>query len=204
LGAGLLAILAAFLWDDAVTGACFRTSQGAVARAAQWLSHYGDWPKMLPAGLLTVAGLAAFRKFAAGRLLLLVLLAGLLTGLATIPVHCAFGRTRPSAPVPQGFYGFRCQSQWIIGKYQFSSFPSGHTAAWAGLAGVAWFRRRRWGVILLAAAVAVGWSRMALGCHHFSDVTAALVWGLAVGPWLGNWLEPGINGLWAKMGLPRA
>jgi len=202
LGAGLLAILAAFLVDDAVTGACFLTSRGAAWQTASGLSKYGDWRPLLMAGLLTVAGLAAFRKFAAGRLLLLVLLAGLLTGLATIPVHCAFGRTRPSADVPQGFYGFRCQSRWIIGKYEFSSFPSGHTAAWAGLAGVAWFRRRRWGVVLLAVAAAVGWSRMALGCHHFSDVTASLVWGLAVGPWLGNRLEPAINRLWAKMGFP--
>ena len=204
MGAGLLAILAAFMVDDAVTGACLLTTHGAAEQGARWLSHYGDWPALLLAGLVTVAGLAAFRKFATGRLLLLVLLAGLLTGLATIPIHCAFGRTRPSATMPQGFYGLRCQSRWIIGQYPFSSFPSGHTAAWSGLAGVAWFRRRRWAVVFLAVAVAVGWSRLALGCHHFSDVTASLVWGLAVGPWLGNRLEPWINCLWSRTGLPAA
>ncbi len=200
--AGLLAIFAAFMVDDTVTGACLLPPpHGAARRIAEWLSKYGDWPPIVLAGLLAVAALAGFRKFATGRLLLLILVAGLLTGFATIFVHCAVGRTRPSAPAPQGFYGLRYQSQWIIGKYQFASFPSGHTAVWAGLAGVAWRRRRPWGVLLLVAAVAVGWSRMALGCHHFSDVTASLVWGFAVGPWLGHGLEKPVHAFWAWIGL---
>jgi hypothetical protein len=43
---------------------------------------------------------------------------------------------------------------------------------------------------------------MALGCHHLSDVTASLVWGMAVGPWMAAWLENVINRLWSKLGLP--
>jgi len=202
LGAGLLAILAAFLLDQTVTGACFLTSRGTACQIARALSKYGDWPPILLAGLGTVAVLAIRRKFATGRLLLLVLVAGLLTGMATILIHTAVGRTRPSAPVPQGFYGLRYETQWTIGKYQFASFPSGHTAAWMGMAGVAWQRRRTWGLLLLVTGAAVGWSRMALGCHHLSDVTASLVWGMAVGPWMAAWLENVINRLWSKLGLP--
>jgi membrane-associated phospholipid phosphatase len=130
------------------------------------------------------------------------LTAGLLTGLGSTIIRTTVGRTRPTATAPQGFYGLRYHSQWIMGQYDFASFPSGHTATWAGLAGAAWFYRRRWGVAFLAAGLAVAWSRMALGCHHFSDVTASVVWGLGVGSWVSHRLAPAINTLWARVGLP--
>ena len=203
-GAGILAVIAAFAVDKAVTGACFLPGHGSLWRPAVWLSKYGDWPPILLTGLLLVALLVAGRKYATGRLLLLVLAAGLLTGLGSNLIRCTVGRTRPGAAAPAGFYGLRYQSHWIIGKPEFSSFPSGHTAVWAGLAGAAWFRRRGWAAAFLAAVVAVAWSRMALGCHHFSDVTASMVWGLGVGPWVGKWLEASIDVLWLRLGLPEA
>ena len=85
--AGRLAILVAFSVDYRVTNACFLTSQGTARSVAGWLSKYGDWPKVLLVGLLLVAGLVGLRKIASARLLLLVLAAGLLTGMATIPIH---------------------------------------------------------------------------------------------------------------------
>jgi membrane-associated phospholipid phosphatase len=45
----------------------------------------------------------------------------------------------------------------------------------------------------LAAAVVVAWSRLALGCHHFSDVMASIFWGLAVGPWMSRCLAKIVN-----------
>jgi membrane-associated phospholipid phosphatase len=200
--AGLLAVGAAFALDNAVTGACFLPVHQTAYRLAKWLSKYGDWQPILLAGLLLVAALAAGRRFGTSRLLLLVLTAGLLTGLGSTIIRTTVGRTRPTATAPQGFYGLRYHSQWIMGQYDFASFPSGHTATWAGLAGAAWFYRRRWGVAFLAAGLAVAWSRMALGCHHFSDVTASVVWGLGVGSWVSHRLAPAINTLWARVGLP--
>jgi membrane-associated phospholipid phosphatase len=202
-GAGLLAIILAFALDTAVTSTCcLAVHGGGVWDAARRLSQYGDWPPILLAGLLLVAGLAMACQWATARLLLLVLVAGLLTGLGSTLIRCTVGRTRPGASAPQGFYGLRHDSHWTLGKYEFSSFPSGHTAVWAGLAGAAWFRQRRWAVALLAAGAAVAWSRLALGCHHFSDVTASFVWGLGVGPWLANRLEAPIHRLWSKLGFP--
>ncbi len=198
----ILSLPAAFWLDPVVTGACYLPVHDGRWQVARWISKYGDWPPILCAGLAVVAGLVLGREHAAGRFVLLVLVAGLLTGLAANVVRCTAGRTRPSAPVPQGFYGLRYEGKWIIGKYNFSSFPSGHTAVWAGLAGAAWARRRSLAAALLLGGAAVAWSRMALGCHHFSDVTASFIWGLAVGPWLVNRLAQPIDILWSRLRLP--
>jgi len=202
LAAGLAAILAAFCVDSAFTGEFRLSEQDPRWSIARWLSKYGDWPPILLAGLAIVAGLVSCRKYASGRLLLLILLAGLLTGLGSTLIRSTTGRTRPTAPFPQGFYGPRYHGKWIIGKYDFGSFPSGHTATWAGLAGAAWFRRRSLAIAFLAAGLAVAWSRMALGCHHFSDVTASFVWGFVVGPWVADRLENIIQAWWLAWRLP--
>ena len=201
LSIGLLAIVAAFALDSTVDGSCYRPAHDSVWKVAFYVSKYGDWPPVFLTGLVVVTGLVLLRKPASGRLLLLILVAGLLTGLGSTIIRSTVGRTRPLATAPQGFYGLRYQGHWIAGKYQFSSFPSGHTAVWAGLAGAAWFRRRRLAAAFLVVAAVVAWSRMALGCHHFSDVTASMVWGLGVGPWLCNRLEKPIHTLWRRAGL---
>jgi membrane-associated phospholipid phosphatase len=198
---GLSAVVVSFVVDPTVTGIFYLPVQGDGWQAAHWISKFGDWPSLLLAGLAVVAAQAVCRKYSAARLFLLVLVAGLLTGLGSTLIRTTTGRTRPTAPEPQGFYGPRYHGKWIIGKYDFASFPSGHTATWAGLAGAAWFRRRSLGVVFLLGGLAVAWSRMALGCHHFSDVTAAFVWGFAVGPWLVNLLEVPLDTLWSRLGL---
>ena len=97
-----------------------------------------------------------------------------LTGLAATILRVLFGRTRPSNhDVPQGFYGVWHDGHWIIGKFAFSSFPSGHAASAVGLAAAVWLVHRGWGAVAMLYAVAVMWSRIALQCHHLSDVMAS-------------------------------
>ena len=182
--AGLLAVAGSFALDEVVDGWAYRPTHDTAWQVAFELSKYGDWPPVLLAGMGVAAGLAFGRKFTWARLLLLVLVAGLLTGLAATVIRSTTGRTRPLAKAPQGFYGLRHDGHWIVGKYEFASFPSGHTAVWAGLAGAAWFRQRRLALGFLVVAVVVAWARLALGCHHLSDVMASIFWGLAVGPWM--------------------
>jgi len=201
LGAGLLMILLAFALDGAVDAGCLQVPHSFGWRVARLVSGYGDWPPVLLGGVALLAALMACRKWAASRLWVLILVAGLLTGLGATLIRTAVGRTRPTAAAAPGFYGPYYQGRWIAGHYEFASFPSGHTAVWAGLAGAAWFRRRRLGIAFLAAGGVVAWSRLALGCHHFSDVTASLVWGLSVGPWAGDWLERLLLPLWARICL---
>jgi len=198
-GAGLLAVIVAFVLDGVAAGCVYRPAHDLGWKIALALSKYGDWPSVMLGGLMVVAGLVAGRKMAAARLLSVILVGGLLTGFASMLIRTTTGRTRPmTQAAPQGFYGMRYKSRWIVGQYEFGSFPSGHTAVWAGLAGAAWFRRRCWAIGFLVVGVAVAWSRIALGCHHFSDVTASMVWGLGVGAWMMGRLKKALgSGLWA-------
>lgn len=116
-----------------------------------------------------------------------------LTGLAATILRSLFGRTRPLATAPQGFYGVWHDGHWIIGQFEFSSFPSGHAASAAGLAAAAWLVHRGWGAVAAVYAVAVMWSRMALQCHHLSDVVASTVLSLALVGWLKPLLLPSVE-----------
>ncbi|HEV2453062.1 MAG TPA: phosphatase PAP2 family protein, partial [Verrucomicrobiae bacterium] len=97
------------------------------------------------------------------------------TGLVALILRIFIGRARPLADVPQGIYGVWYHGHWIIGKYEFSSLPSGHSATAVGLAAAAWIVDKRWGAVAVVYALLVMWSRVALQCHHLSDVVASAV-----------------------------
>jgi undecaprenyl-diphosphatase len=59
------------------------------------------------------------------------------------------------------------------------SFPSGHAAATAAIAGTVAYAHPWLGAPLLALAGLVAWSRVALRVHHLSDVIAGAALGLA-------------------------
>ncbi len=180
-GVGILAILAAFALDGPVDDFLRLDPKTPLYSFAVFLSQVGNWPPLLIIGL----ALALFFYFRGrrgiSRLLLVVLAAGVFAGFSATLIRNCTGRTRPSSQVPQGFYGLRYNSQWTVGKYEFGAFPSGHTATVAGLTATLWMVRRRWAMIFLFFAAGVAWSRIALNCHHFSDVVAATVWGIFAG-----------------------
>ena len=77
----------------------------------------------------------------------------------------------------------------------YSSFPSGHTAlafANALVMGL-YLRRRRWWIIGLGLATAVGVSRLYLGHHFPSDVVAGAVMGAALGAAAYGWFCTGAD-----------
>jgi membrane-associated phospholipid phosphatase len=49
-----------------------------------------------------------------------------------------------------------------------------------GLAAAAWLVHRGWGTVAAIYALAVMWSRIALQCHHLSDVLASTVLGITM------------------------
>lgn len=85
-----------------------------------------------------------------------------------------FGRARPTLYETQGLYGHNPFS----GQFDFESFPSGHaTHAGAFCAALAFaFPRLRYGFALLALWFAA--TRVMLGIHYPSDVTAGLMIGI--------------------------
>lgn len=205
MGVGI--ILAAFTLDNPVqeeillppAHSQFTTEQTVFEQTlASGLSKYGDWPYLLLYGVVGLAVLCLLRRYHASRILALILVAGMLAGLSSTIIRSTVGRTRPLSHYPQGFYGPRYESHWIMGKYEFGSFPSGHTATAMGLAAAIWLFNRRWALIFGTFAVAIAWSRIVLGCHHFSDVVAATVWAFLVAPALVFFLDPWLSRVWQK------
>ena len=104
------------------------------------------------------------------------------------------GRTRPlNHDVPQGFYGVWHDGHWIIGKFLFASFPSGHAATVVGFAAAAWLVHRGWGAVAAVYALAVMWSRIALQCHHLTDVVASTMLAVPLVLWLKPLLLPSVE-----------
>ncbi|HZI32895.1 MAG TPA: phosphatase PAP2 family protein, partial [Candidatus Binatia bacterium] len=143
---------------------------------AWWCSKIGEgWVIAVVGIFFSLVYLLANRPQIAARIFF-VALTSELTGLAATILRLFFGRARPNNHlVPQGFYGLWHDGHWIIGQYKFSSFPSGHAASAVGLAAAAWLVHRGWGAVLAVYALAVMWSRIALECHHLSDVLASTV-----------------------------
>lgn len=112
-----------------------------------------------------------------GRRMWVVLAAGVvalvLADLGANLIKAGFHRTRPCHVIP-GVH-------LLAGCTRSFSLPSNHASNMFAIATVAWlgFRRWRWALLLLAAAVA--YSRVYLGVHYPGDVLVGALWGAALG-----------------------
>jgi len=175
--------------------------------AAEVVSRTADGYCLFTVAGLVVFGLQRAKRRRASRLVLVMLLGGVLTGLVANVFRSLIGRTRPEVPVEQGWYGPIKDGQWIAGRYAYSSFPSGHTSTAAGFGLVLFLVGRRAGFAGLAYAVLVAWSRVQLGVHRPSDVAAGLCLGIlvfvAMAPTYGRWLAlPRVSLRALRDGLP--
>lgn len=157
---------------------------------AEAVSLAGEGWVLALAGVVVAGAFALGRRRLLARLVLVATCAALLTGGSATVLRSLIGRTRPHAQAPQGVYGVRRDGHWILGRYDYGSFPSGHTATVVGLVAALWLANRRAGLAALPYAVLVSWSRIALGHHHFSDVVAASCVGAFGGPFFAQRLEP--------------
>jgi membrane-associated phospholipid phosphatase len=156
-----------------VDAALDATRQAELHQLAWWCSKLGEgWVPAAVGILLSGAFVLLNRPMLAAKVFFVVLVCEL-TGLAGLILRILVGRTRLKSHAAQGFYGVWHDGHWIIGKYEFSSFPSGHAATAVGLAAAAWLVHRGWGAVAAVYALAVMWSRIALQCHHLSDVVAS-------------------------------
>ena len=173
LAAGAILGLA-WLLDNRVGTALDATRNPALKNFAWWCSKIGEgWVPAAAGIFFALVFLIINRPSVAAKIFFIVLTCEL-TGLAATILRVLFGRTRPlNHEVPPGFYGVWHDGHWIIGKFAFSSFPSGHAATAVGLAAAVWLVHRGWGAVALLYAMAVMWSRIALQCHHLSDVVAS-------------------------------
>ena len=170
-GAGAIAL--AWPLDTRVDAALDVSSNLSWHHFAWWCSKLGEgWVPAAFGFFFAAVFLIANRPQAAARIFF-VALASEITGLVGLILRILIGRTRPLAHAAQGFYGVWHDGHWIIGKYEFSAFPSGHAATAVGFAVAAWLVHRGWGALAAVYALAVMWSRIALQAHHLSDVIAS-------------------------------
>ena len=179
-----LLIWAAFLLDDPVSRVTDIKTMPHLQSFARFMSKIGEGWVVALVGVAAAGVMGWRRRFEVARWVLIVAIVGLATGATATIIRSVIGRTRPNARVEQGVYGPYHNSQWIIGNYEYSSFPSGHTATVVGLAAAVWFFSRRFGFLAVAYAVLVSWSRIAQGSHHFSDVVAASLLGVFGAHWM--------------------
>ena len=171
--AGAGAVVLAWPLDSRVDAALDASQNPPLHHFAWWCSKLGEGWAPAAAGLAGAILFVLLNRPSVAAKILFVTLTCELTGLGGLILRILTGRTRPLAHVPQGFYGVWHDGHWIIGKYEFSSFPSGHSATAVGLAAAAWLVHRGWGALAAIYALAVLWSRIALQCHHLSDVVAS-------------------------------
>ncbi len=175
LSAGVGVVALAWPLDHRVDAALDVSQNHALHEVAWWCSKLGEGWAPAAAGIAVAILFVLLNRPGAAARVFFVVLTCELTGLAGLALRVLTGRTRPLAHAPQGFYGVWHDGHWIIGKYEFSAFPSGHAATAVGLAAAAWLVHRGWGALAAVYALAVLWSRLALQCHHLSDVVASAV-----------------------------
>jgi membrane-associated phospholipid phosphatase len=189
--AGVAAVALAWPLDNRVDAALTAAGGSALYKLAWVCSKLGEgWVTALVGIIFAAVFIAANRPSAAAKIFF-VALASELTGLVALILRLLTGRTRPSNhDVAQGFYGVWHDGHWILGKFAFSSFPSGHAATAAGFAAAAWLVHRGWGAVAAVYALAVMWSRIALQCHHLTDVVASVMISIPLVLWLKPFLIP--------------
>ena len=136
------------------------------------ITRVTDWPVHVTAGL-ALAGIAWWRgKKRSAVVFLTMVAAAALAGTAAYGLKIAVGRPRPAVKIE------RLVSRADSFRPNYQAFPSGHSAASAAFFGVLFFVWWRLGLALFLIPVLVGASRIFLGAHYLSDVTAGLVLGL--------------------------
>lgn len=170
-------IVGSFLLDVPAERAILSANQGHWndSRLVAQASRFGDWPELMIGGGIGYMLARRFRSIRWQRLFLSAMIASTLAGMTVNASRLTTGRTRPRAEAAQGWYGPHHDGKWLIGRADFNSFPSGHTATAVGFAGVLIMGAPEWGVLALLAAGFIAWSRLQLGAHHPSDVVAATI-----------------------------
>ena len=192
--AGAAVVGLAFLFDERVVTALDVTQVGPLKTFAEICSEAGEGWVIAVAGILLALFFFFLRRSHTAARIFFVALTSELVGLAVVILRLIFGRARPlNHDVPPGFYGLWHDGHWVVGQFKFSSFPSGHAATAAGLVAATWLLHRGWALALMPYALVVIWSRIALQCHHLSDVLTSTLLAIVMAVWLKPRLLPTVE-----------
>ncbi len=180
----VLALLAVVVWFDPWFSMTARAWPRPVNDVLALVTDYGlsEWVLIPSLVLMVVCGALALLIRKRGPHLALVEMTQLyafifvgvgLPGLMTNLIKRAIGRGRPHLLEDVGHLNF----ENIFNDWTYQSFPSGHTTTAVALALIIGFLSRRWLLPLLAVAIVVGVSRVAVGAHYPTDVLGGIVVG---------------------------
>jgi undecaprenyl-diphosphatase len=194
----LIAVAVVGFWLDPIVGQIVAEHSNKTLKSfAGFLTKVGDWPELMV--LAAAALFVARRNRRLVMVILCMMIAATLAGAAVNSVRLLSGRARPNnTEVAPGWYGVSHEGKWLFDRYKYHSFPSGHTGsalAYFGVLGFA-FRRWSWGFLLLG--VAIGWSRIYLNVHYFSDVIVGGVVGLFFAQLTWNRIRPWLEERWVE------
>jgi membrane-associated phospholipid phosphatase len=168
IGAAIL--VAAFRLDPAVYQWRREHRWKNIKLLSRYVTRTTDWPVHVAAGL-AVAGLTYWRgnkKWT--RIFLAMVAACALAGTGAYVLKMTTGRVRPSVKIEKVWGGPDL-------RQEYQSFPSGHTAASFGFFSVLLFVSWRTGLLFLPIPFFIGFTRIFLGAHYFSDVVGAALLG---------------------------
>ncbi len=165
------------------------------------VSQYGDWPQLMLFGGAGWLLACAIRRKDWKQVIVAALIASTLTGILANTSRLTTGRVRPRDEAKQGagFHGPWHNGAITIGNSKYNAFPSGHTATAMGFAAPFLYAKPLVGIPVLLAAVAIAWSRMALGAHHLSDVITSTILALVVGWFVLWWVREKGSDSWARL-----
>ena len=125
----------------------------------------------------------------------MAMIASTMAGAMTNVLRLSTGRTRPrvSPAHEQGWYGPYHHGTWMIGRSEFNSFPSGHTATAFGFAFIIFFADSLWGTVALVLAALIACSRLLLGAHRCSDLLVAIFIAYGISRFLWNYFPTSIT-----------
>jgi len=170
-----VAIWAAFIFDDATIAWVHAHQDRSLKHIFGAISHYGDWPFLMAAGLAMLCLFAKLRQRRWVRIVCIMMVSSTLAGALVNTARLTTGRTRPNAEATEGWYGPWYHGKCLIGRNQFNSFPSGHTATAIGFVAPLLLLAPQAGVPALFVALLICGSRIYLGAHHLSDITVSSV-----------------------------
>jgi membrane-associated phospholipid phosphatase len=171
IAAGALALAGAFRLDGAVHRWQYEHRWKNIQVLSRNVTRTTDWPShaLVGAGLAALAWRRANKKWT--RIFLTMLAALALAGTSAYALKMSTGRVRPYVKLEKTWSG-------PTTTQNFHSFPSGHTAASFGFFMVLFFANWRIALLCLPIPVLVGFTRIFLGAHYFSDVVGAALLGI--------------------------
>jgi undecaprenyl-diphosphatase len=191
----LAAAVIGFWLDPIVLPWVSEHSNKAVKNFAAFLSKVGDWPELMVLGAAGLFLLRHHRRLVT--VVLCMMIAATLAGAAVNSSRLFSGRARPNnTEVTPGWYGVFHDGKWLLDKYKYHSFPSGHTGSALAFFGVIGFAFRRWSWAFLLFGLAIGWSRICLNAHYFSDVLVGGVVGLFFAQFTWERIRPWLEKRW--------